>query len=95
MSTMIFRPVRPVSPMGPPVTKRPVGLMWYVTRFGSIRCLGIVGSTTCSIMSSRILERPVSGPCCVEMTTVSTDTGLPSTYRTLTWLLPSGRRYGS
>ena len=27
---MILRPVRPVSPMGPPVTKRPVGLMWYV-----------------------------------------------------------------
>ena len=27
VSTMILRPVRPVSPCGPPVTKRPVGLM--------------------------------------------------------------------
>ena len=27
VSTMILRPVRPASPIGPPVTKRPVGLM--------------------------------------------------------------------
>ena len=27
---MILRPVRPVSPIGPPMTKRPVGLMWYL-----------------------------------------------------------------
>ena len=27
---MILRPVRPVSPCGPPTTKRPVGLMWYL-----------------------------------------------------------------
>ena len=27
---MILRPVRPVSPCGPPMTKRPVGLMWYL-----------------------------------------------------------------
>ena len=26
---MILRPVSPVSPCGPPITKRPVGLMWY------------------------------------------------------------------
>ena len=79
MSTMILRPVRPVSPMGPPVTKRPVGLMWYVTLLGSIRCLGMVGRTTCSMMSFLIVSRLASGPCWVEMTTVSTLTGLPST----------------
>ncbi len=28
VSTMIFRPVSPQSPCGPPVTKQPVGLMW-------------------------------------------------------------------
>ena len=39
----------------------------------------MVGSTTCSIISSRIVDSPVSGPCWVEMTTVSTPTGLPST----------------
>ena len=27
VSTMIFRPVNPLSPAGPPTTKRPVGLM--------------------------------------------------------------------
>ena len=27
---MILRPVRPVSPCGPPMTKRPVGLMWIL-----------------------------------------------------------------
>ena len=30
---MILRPVRPVSPTGPPMTKRPVGL--YVETFGT------------------------------------------------------------
>ena len=39
----------------------------------------MVGSTTCSIISSRIFDSSVSGPCWVEMTTVSTATGLPST----------------
>ena len=28
VSTMILRPVRPASPCGPPMTNRPVGLMW-------------------------------------------------------------------
>src|SRR2546425_5115485 len=35
VSTMILRPVSPVSPMGPPTTNRPVGLMWYFTLRGS------------------------------------------------------------
>ena len=32
---MILRPVRPVSPCGPPMTKRPVGLMWYLVSASS------------------------------------------------------------
>ena len=92
MSTMIFRPVRPVSPMGPPVTKRPVGFTWMTHLSRSMSSAGIVGLITCSMMSSRMREAPASGPCCVETTTVSTARGLPSTYFTVTWDLPSGRR---
>ena len=33
---MILRPVRPVSPIGPPMTKRPVGLMWYLVSASSM-----------------------------------------------------------
>jgi hypothetical protein len=78
--------------MGPPVTKRPVGLMWYTIRPESIMWAGMIGRITCSTMSARIWSALTSGLCWVEMTTLSTDTGLPSTYRTDTWLLPSGRR---
>ena len=46
---MILRPVSPASPMGPPTTKRPVGLMWNLV-FLSISD----GGTTCSITSLRI-----------------------------------------
>ena len=35
-----------------------------------------------------------SSSCCAEMTTVCTRTGRPSSYSIVTWLLPSGRRYG-
>ena len=49
---MILRPVRPVSPCGPPITNRPVGLMWYLvsasTMFG-----GITGSMMCFFTSAR------------------------------------------
>ena len=30
MQTIIFLPVRPVSPCGPPITNFPVGFMWYL-----------------------------------------------------------------
>src|SRR5688500_148506 len=30
VSTMIFLPVNPVSPCGPPITNLPVGLIWYL-----------------------------------------------------------------
>jgi hypothetical protein len=53
--------------------------MWYTMRFGSMRWPGTMGRITCSITSCRICSWDTSGLCWVEMTTVSTPTGLPST----------------
>ena len=89
---MIFRPVRPESPWGPPMTNRPVGLT-KIRVLSSISWAGMVGRMTRSIMSFRICSRVASGPCWVETTTVSTRLGvLSSLYSTVTWVLPSGRR---
>ena len=49
---MILRPVRPQSPTGPPITKRPVGLMWYLVRLLSQRA-GSTGLMISSITASR------------------------------------------
>src|ERR1700712_3783370 len=47
---MILRPVRPVSPCGPPTTNLPVGLMWkMMLLFQSLR--GMTGLMTYSMMS--------------------------------------------
>ena len=37
----------------------------------------------------------MSGACCVDTTTVSSRTGVIPEYSTVTWVLPSGRRYGT
>ena len=51
---------------------------------------------TCSVRSGLIIvSMSMPGPCWVEMRTVVSRFGLPSTYSTDTWVLPSGRRYGS
>ena len=51
---------------------------------------------TCSVRSGLIIaSMSMPGPCCVEISTVDRRFGLPSTYSTETWVLPSGRRYGS
>ncbi len=74
---MILRPVRPASPTGPPMTKRPVGLTRkdVSSASASYRPSGSVGRTTCCHRSARILpSTPAS--CCVEMRTFSTATGL-------------------
>src|SRR2546422_1685045 len=77
VSTMILRPVSPVSPMGPPTTNRPVGLMWYFTLRGSKMSLGMTGLITYSITSRSIFLLVTSGLCWVETTIVSTRTGRP------------------
>ena len=46
----------------------------------------------CFFTSRRKSSVEMSGLCCVEMTTASMRLGVLSTYSTLTWLLPSGRR---
>src|SRR6478752_348769 len=97
VSTMILRPVRPVSAFGPPISNRPVGLTR--TRTPSVDSSGNsrrTGSITSASMSGRrSVSTSTSSRCCAEISTVSTRTGLPSTYSTDTWLLPSGRRYGT
>ncbi len=75
---MILRPVTPQSPLGPPISKLPVGLTRYLigpfTRF-----FGSTGLITCSITASSICLCDIPGLCCVESTTVSIDSGLLST----------------
>src|SRR4029079_15290746 len=94
---MILRPVSPVSAFGPPISKRPVGLT--STRTPSVESSGnsrSTGSITSASMSGRSnVSTSTSSRCCAEMSTVSTRIGLPSTYSIDTWLLPSGRRYGT
>ena len=52
---MIFRPVRPQSPCGPPTTNRPVGLTWNVTS-PSANPAGRSGLMIVSTMNSRIVR---------------------------------------
>ena len=88
---MILRPVTPVSPIGPPMTNRPVGLMkTFVLR--STSRFGSAFAITCSRIASWSFLFETSSECWVETTTVSMRTGLPPRYSTDTWLLPSGRR---
>ena len=53
---------------------------------------GMTGLMIFSMMSSRSVSLRDVGLCWVETTTVSTRTGLPSSYSTVTCDLPSGRR---
>ena len=69
---MIFRPVRPQSPIGPPITNRPVG---FTKKFrcsvrGSYMSSGSTGSSTCSHRSSFSSDSAPSR-CCVEINTFS------------------------
>jgi hypothetical protein len=51
---------------------------------------------TCFLMSLSRVSSSVSSVCWVDSTTVSTRTGrLSASYSIVTWVLPSGRRYGS
>ena len=93
---MIFRPVRPVSAFGPPISNRPVGFTRIRTSLASRSISRRTGSITCSSTSgARSVSRSTSSRCWAEMTTVSTRAGFPSSYSMVTWLFPSGRRYGT
>ncbi len=91
---MILRPVRPVSPCGPPMTKRPVGLMWKMVR-SSINSAGMTGRMTFSITASRRSRLLTFGECWVEMTMALARTGRLPSYSIDTCDLPSGRRKSS
>ena len=73
---MIFRPVRPQSPSGPPVTNFPVGFTWN-SASGHIQPLGSVPSTIGHSM--RLMSAwSRSSTCWVDTTTLVASTGLPS-----------------
>ena len=91
---MILRPVSPLSPWGPPITKRPVGLMKYFVSSSTISA-GMISSNTYFLISSWICSCVTSGSCCVEHTTASIRIGFPSSlYSTVTCVFPSGLKYG-
>ena len=79
--------------MGPPMTKRPVGLM-KIFVFLSISPLGSARAITSSRTASWSFLLVISSECWVLRTTASMRAGLPSLYSTVTWLLPSGRSHG-
>ena len=91
---MILRPVTPVSPIGPPMTNRPVGLMKILVFLSTSR-FGSAFAMTSSRIAAWSLRFETLSACCVETTTVSIRATLPPLYSTVTWLLPSGRRKSS
>src|SRR3974390_1116284 len=99
---MIFLPVTPVSPCGPPITNLPVGLIWYLMWLLKSLAyflyfdftLGIRISTMSFLIFSCILASVEKSSCWVDTTMASILTGLLlSSYSRVTWLLASGRRY--
>ena len=88
---MIFRPVRPVSPTGPPMTNRPVGLMKIRVSL-STNSLGTTGLITYLIRSFFSFSSFTSSSCWAEMTMASMRLTWSPSYSTVTWVLPSGRR---
>ena len=92
---MILRPERPESPIGPPMTKRPVGLTrWRVSSSRSSDGDRLPRRRARGSRRDRS-SASTSGSCWVLTRTVWTRRGRPSgSYSTVTWLLPSGRRNG-
>ncbi|KAG6539976.1 hypothetical protein Mapa_018677 [Marchantia paleacea] len=66
---MIFLPVSPASPRGPPLLNCPEGLMWK-TVFPSRYLSGITGLITCSRTSAAISSFVTVSSCWVEIRTV-------------------------
>ena len=72
---MILRPVRPASPCGPPISKRPVGLIRMRASADGRSTRSSTGRITRRSTSARRSSVEIVGECCVEMTTVSTVLG--------------------
>ena len=77
---MILRPVSPASARGPPSSNTPVGLHSILWRSVAIsRRAGSNGRTTCSSTSGpSSVSGSMPGSCWVEISTVSSSTGRPS-----------------
>src|SRR6266508_6069354 len=92
---MILRPVSPVSAFGPPISNRPVGLTRIRTPSASSSNSRSTGSITSARTSgARSVSTSTSSRCCALISTVSTRLAIVPSYAIVTWLLPSGRRYG-
>ena len=91
---MIFRPVSPESPCGPPITKRPVGLIKNSVSDESNSC-GREGLITSSLIKSRMVSFVTSAACWVDTTTFLMPTIFPPSYCNATWDLQSGRNQGA
>ena len=79
---MILRPVRPQSPIGPPISNLPVGLTrkfcFVFSFFSSNSSAGRIGWTTCSHRSGLIsVSESTPGLCWVEMRIFSISIGRP------------------
>ena len=88
---------RPASPIGPPMTKRPVGLVEQPhVRAVEAQLSELGGHDVPRARSTPSrFSRSMPSACWVEMTTVSRRTGWSPAYSMVTWVLPSGRRYGT
>src|ERR1043166_7494379 len=72
---MILRPVTPQSPLGPPISKLPVGLTRYLIG-PFMRFFGSTGLITCSITASSICLCATPGLCSGEGPPVAAQLGL-------------------
>ena len=88
---MILRPVSPASAAGPPSTNEPLGLTMILVA-SSTTCPISTGSMTSSRTPSEISFWVALAAWCVDTTIASMRFGLPSSYSTVTWVLPSGRK---
>ena len=83
VSTIIFLPVRPVSPRGPPITNSPFGLIKILVSL-SIICSGITFLITSDIISFLNIFKSIVSRCCVDTTIFSILFGILFTYSTVT-----------
>jgi hypothetical protein len=76
VSTMILRPVSPASPIGPPISNRPVGLTRQPVAVGlQAQALDLGGDDVLADVGVSSDSSEMSGACWLETTTVFSRTG--------------------
>src|SRR5699024_1245441 len=88
VSTIIFRPVKPTSPCGPPTIKLPLGLIKYFVSSVN-NSLSITSLITSFLISNSNPSLLTHSSCCTDITTVSTCYVLLFLYDIVTCDLPS------